>query len=68
MIEVHPMPSSKLISLYRRIETTVVQSYRKIETTAVNGYTKIEDAFVSRYLIHEGETLSEAKARLKNQH
>ena len=31
----------------------------------VGSYTKIEDAFVERYLTKEGESVEEAKARLK---
>jgi hypothetical protein len=33
----------------------------------VEGYTKIEDGFVDRYLTKEGETIEEAKARLKKE-
>ena len=32
----------------------------------VSGYTKIEDKFVDAYLTKDGETVEEAKARLKN--
>ena len=44
---------------------TVVGSYKKIETAVVSGYTKIEDAFVDAYLTRDGETVEEAKARMK---
>ena len=40
-------------------------SYKKIETAVVSGYTKIEDAFVDAYLTRDGETVEEAKARMK---
>ena len=33
----------------------------------VDGYTKIEDKFIDTYLTKEGETLEEAKARLKKE-
>ena len=46
----------------------MVDTYKKIEDTVVGGYTKIEDAFVDRYLTKDGETLEEAKARLKREH
>ena len=45
----------------------VVDTYKKIEDTVVDGYTKIEDAFVDRYLTKEGESVEEAKARLKRE-
>jgi len=49
-----------------KIAEKVVDTYEKIEETAVNGYSKIEDAFVGRYLTRNGETVEEAKKRLKN--
>jgi len=33
----------------------------------VGGYKKVEDKFVEQYLTKEGETVSEAKERLKKQ-
>jgi len=38
-----------------------------VEDTVVAGYTKIEDAFVARYLARDGETVQEAKERLRSQ-
>ena len=49
----------------RTIETAVVGGYRKIEGTVVDGYRRVENAFVDRYLTHGGETVEEAKQRLK---
>jgi len=51
---------------YKKIEKGVVDGYKKIEQGVVEGYTKIEDKFVDAYLTKEGETVEEAKARLKN--
>lgn len=51
---------------YKKIEKGVVDGYKKIEQGVVYGYTKIEDKFVDTYLTKEGETVEEAKARLKN--
>jgi len=50
---------------YKKIEKGVVGGYKKIEQGVVDGYTKIEDKFVGAYLTKEGETVEEAKARLK---
>ena len=50
---------------YKKIEKGVVDGYKKIEKGVVNGYTKIEDKFVETYLTKDGETVEEAKARLK---
>lgn len=52
---------------YKKIEKGVVDGYKKIEKGVVGGYTKIEDKFVATYLIHDGETVEEAKARLKKE-
>ena len=50
---------------YKKIEKGVVDGYKKIEQGVVGGYTKIEDKFVDAYLKKDGETVEEAKARLK---
>lgn len=50
---------------YKKIETGVVRGYKRIEEGVVDGYQKIEDRFVERYLVHEGETVAQAKARLR---
>ncbi len=51
---------------YKKIEKGVVSGYKKIEQGVVSGYTKLEDKFVDTYLTKEGETVEEAKTRLKN--
>lgn len=59
------MAKSKLVKANEKIAERVVGTYQKIEDTVVSGYTKIEDAFVDRYLTKDGETVEEAKERLK---
>ncbi len=74
----HKMAKSKLVETnrkiakgvktgFQKIEDGVVGGYKKIEKSVVDGYTKIEDQFVDRYLTREGETVEEAKKRLKNE-
>ncbi len=53
---------------YKKIEKGVVEGYKKIEQSVVDSYTKIEDKFVDAYLTKDGETVEEAKARLKKEH
>ena len=60
------MAKSKLVQANEKIAEKVCNTYQKIEDTVVGGYTKIEDAFVDRYLTKDGETVQEAKERLKN--
>ena len=52
---------------YKKVENTVVDGYKKMENAVVGGYTKVEDKFINAYLIREGETLEDAKARLKGE-
>lgn len=52
---------------YKQIEKGVVDGYKKIEKGVVSGYTTIEDKFVEAYLTKDGETVEEAKARLKKE-
>lgn len=59
------MKNSAWIKANEKIEESVVGMYKKIEGTVVDGYTKVEDAFVARYLMKEGETVEDAKERLK---
>ena len=61
------MAKSKLVKVNKKIEETVVGTYQKIEDTVVGAYTKIEDAFVDRYLTKDGETVEEAKKRIKGE-
>ena len=60
------MAKSKLVQANQKIADAVVGGYKKIENAVVGGYQKIEDGFVDRYLTHDGESVEEAKARLKN--
>ena len=66
IVEVNEKIAEGVTKGYKKIEDTVVGGYKKIEDAVVGGYTKIEDAFVDKYLTHDGETVEEAKKRLKN--
>lgn len=61
------MAKSKLVQANKKIEKAVVGGYEKIEEAVVSGYTKIEDKFVDCFLTKEGESVEEAKKRLKSQ-
>lgn len=58
--------AKKVVGAFEKIEETAVDGYAKMEADVVGGYTRVEDAFVDRYLTRDGETVAEAKARLKN--
>lgn len=59
------MAKSKLVHANAKIADAVVGGYKKIEQAVVGSYQKIEDGFVDRYLTHEGESVEDAKVRLK---
>ncbi len=54
-----------VVGAYQKIEDTVVSGYKKIEEGAVGGFTKITDKFVEKFFTKDGETVEEAKERLK---
>jgi uncharacterized protein YutE (UPF0331/DUF86 family) len=57
----------KLKDVNKKIEETVVNSYKKVEDTVVGGYKKVEDKFVEKFLRKDGETIEEAKERVKKE-
>lgn len=52
---------------YKKMEKGVIDGYKKIEQGVVGSYTKIEDKFIDAYLTKDGETVEDAKARLKKE-
>lgn len=60
------MAKSKLAAANKKIENAVVNGYKSIENAVVDAYTKIEDKFVDAYLTKEGETVEDAKERIKS--
>ena len=72
------MAKSKLVAANEKIADTVttgfkkmsdgvVRGFDKMSNSVVNSYTKIEDKFVDRYLTKDGESVEEAKKRLKEE-
>lgn len=70
------MAKSKLIQANEKIAAAVTvgfqdmsdgvtSGFQRMCDTVVGGYTKIEDGFVDRYLTRDGESIAEAKARLR---
>ena len=54
-----------VVDTYQKVEDGVVGSYKKVESGIVSGYKKIENKFVEKFLAREGETVEEAKERLR---
>ena len=66
IIETNEKIAEGVVGGYKKIEKGVVDGYKKIEKGVVDGYTKLEDKFVENYLTRDGESVEQAKARLKN--
>lgn len=62
------MAKSKLVQANEKIAKKVAGTYGKVEQSVVGRYTKIEDFFVDRYQTKNGETVEEAKKRMKREH
>jgi hypothetical protein len=61
------MAKSKLVKANEKIADGVVGGYKKIENGVVSAYKKVEDKFVDRYLTKEGESVEDAKLRMKEE-
>lgn len=59
------MAKSKLVKANKIISEKLTSGFQKITDSVVGSYTKIEDKFVDLYLTKDGETVEEAKKRLK---
>lgn len=67
IVEANEKIAEDVTTGFQKIQNGVVNGYKKIENGVVEGFTKIEDSFISRYLLREGESLDEAKERLKRE-
>ncbi|MCH4168881.1 MAG: hypothetical protein LKF42_06495 [Streptococcaceae bacterium] len=55
----------KVVGTYKKIEDSTVGTYKKVEKGAVEGFEKVTDHFVEKLFKKDGESLDEAKKRLK---
>lgn len=67
IVEANEKISEGVTAGFQKIQDGVVNGYKKIETGVVEGFTKIEDSFVGRYLTRDGESVEEAKERLRKE-
>lgn len=61
------MAKSKLVKANQKIADSVVGGFGKIQDSVMGAYTKIEDKFVDQYLTKDGESIEDAKKRLKEE-
>ncbi len=67
LVQANEKIAENVVKGYKAIETSVVEGYKKIEHGVVDGFTRLEDRFVDRYLTRDGETVEEARERLKKE-
>ena len=56
-----------VVDTYKAIEEGVVGACKAVEDSVVGAYQKVEDAFVEKFVAKPGETVDDAKARLKDE-
>ncbi|MFV0249888.1 MAG: hypothetical protein ACK5HP_02495 [Bacilli bacterium] len=66
LIKVKKKIADTVVGGYNSIENNITNGFKKISDSVVDKYTQIEDSFVDKYLTKDGETIEEAKIRLKN--
>lgn len=59
--------ANKFVEVNEKIEKNVVEGYQKIEDSVVGGFQKIADKFVGNFLAKEGESVEDAKLRVKGE-
>ncbi|CEM62812.1 hypothetical protein DWQ65_02035 [Treponema phagedenis] len=59
------MAKSKISKVNKKIEEKLFGAHEKIKDVVVGAYQKIEDKFVDQYLTKDGESIEDAKKRLK---
>ncbi|MGN0603585.1 MAG: hypothetical protein ACI4I2_06375 [Oscillospiraceae bacterium] len=67
LAEANKKIENAVVGGYKKIENGVVSGYKKIEDGVVGGFEKITDKFVDSFLTKDGETVEEAKERLKKE-
>ena len=59
------IPAIDPVAAYKAVEEGVVGAYKAVEKGAVDAYHRVEDAMVDKLFRREGETIEEAKDRLR---
>ncbi len=57
--------AEKVTSGYQKLENGVVRGYKAVEAVVVQGFGRVTDGCVKVLFAKEGETIEEAKARLR---
>lgn len=64
-IEANEKIAEGVVNGYKKIEDGVVGGYKKIEDGVVRGFGKVTDKCVEKLFAKDGESVEDAKKRLK---
>ena len=64
-IEANEKIAEGVVKGYKKIEEDVVGGYKKIEDGVVRGFGKVTDKCVEKLFAKDGESVEDAKKRLK---
>lgn len=67
LVKVNEKIAEGVTTGFKKMSDGVTTGFKKMSDGVVEGYTKIEDKFVEEFLTKDGETVSDAKARLKEE-
>lgn len=67
LVKANQKIAKTVIDGYKTVEDAVVSGYKKVESTVVGAYEKVENKFVDQFLTKDGESVEEAKMRLKEE-
>ena len=65
LVKANEQIAEGVVGAYQAVEAGVVGAYWAVEAAFVGGYRGIENAFVDQYLTRDGESVEDAKARLR---
>lgn len=65
LADINEKIAETVVDGYKKIEDTFVGGYKKIEDGAVGGFNKVTDKCIDKLFAKSGETVEEAKERLK---
>ena len=67
LVKANQKIAKTVVDGYKTVEDAVVSGYKKVESTVVGAYAKVENKFVDQFLTKDGESVEEAKMRLKEE-
>lgn len=67
LVKANQKIAKTVVDGYKTVEDAVVSGYKKVESTVLGAYEKVENKFVDQFLTKDGESVEEAKMRLKEE-